>query len=156
MLLGCAGLPFRDGWLVPDHWLRSDADDSAAPLATELLVATDVLEESEEMEDDEELRERVLRGANMPRTSSPFTELFPLMVPPHADRESCGKLGALATAVIWNAYLSQNRQEGALAIGDLREGSLPDSGARVLRLLAVSPPHSATCLFRSGLVSNDS
>jgi hypothetical protein len=45
------------------------------------------LEEALEATDEAELlRESVLRGANMPRTSSGFIELSPLMVP-HAGLE---------------------------------------------------------------------
>lgn len=40
------------------------------PLVWAPFVATDVLDESEESEDEELFRDKFLRGANMPRTSS--------------------------------------------------------------------------------------
>lgn len=95
----CCGL-LRCCKLLLDHWLKSDVDESEPPLAREPLVATEVPDESEEMEDDEDERARFFRGANMLRTSSPLTVLFPLIVPFHAERDSCGKAGAFATAVI--------------------------------------------------------
>jgi hypothetical protein len=67
------------------------------------LVATDVAEEAAEevddTEEDELLRVKLLRGTNMPRTSSAFIGLSPLTVP-HSGREICGKVGGFATAVI--------------------------------------------------------
>lgn len=87
-LLGC-GL-FREAELA-DHWLRSDVVDSDVPFDWEPLVATvvlDALEEAlDETDEDELLRERVFRGTNMPRPSSGFIGLFPLIVP-HAGRDS--------------------------------------------------------------------
>jgi hypothetical protein len=96
---------------LADHWLRSEAVDSAVPLDCEPFVATVVLEDTdelEEMEDDELLRGRVFRGTNMPRTSSGFIGLFPLIVP-HAGREICGNVGGLATAVMRKAQLGRSQ-----------------------------------------------
>ena len=62
-------------------------------------MVLDVLEALEEMDEAEFDRERVLRGTNMPRTSSGFMEELPLIVP-HAGRDICGKVGGLATAVM--------------------------------------------------------
>lgn len=60
---------FRGGPLE-DHWLTSEAPEREVPLVWEPFVATDVLDESDEREDEELFRDRFLRGANMPRTSS--------------------------------------------------------------------------------------
>ena len=51
------------------------------------------------IEEDELLRDKGLRGANIPLTSSGFIGAPPLIVP-HAGLEICGKLGGLATAVM--------------------------------------------------------
>lgn len=74
------------------------------PLDWDPFVATEVPDELVEMEEDEFVRERVLRGTNMPLTSSGFIGLLPLMVP-HAGREICGKVGGLATAVMRKAQV---------------------------------------------------
>jgi hypothetical protein len=64
--------------------------DKGVPFESELFEATVLLDELEEVleatDEAELLRESVFRGANMPRTSSGFIELSPLMVP-HAGLE---------------------------------------------------------------------
>lgn len=82
--LGCGR--FRCGPLA-DHWLTSDVLDKGVPFAWEPFVATEVFEESDDIDDDELLRARFLRGANMPRTSSGFMGVFPLIVP-HDERDT--------------------------------------------------------------------
>ena len=70
-------------------------------------MATVVLEELEALEEMEEAeleRERVLRGANMPLTSSAFIGLPPLPFP-HAGRDICENVGGFATAVIRKVLL---------------------------------------------------
>lgn len=49
-------------------------------------MATDVFEESDDIDDEEVLRARFFR-ANMPRTSSVFMGVFPLIVP-HDERDT--------------------------------------------------------------------
>lgn len=87
---------------LADHWLRSELVDAAVPLdwdPFESTVDTDELDEFELIEEDELLRDRGLRGANIPLTSSGFIGTLPLLVP-HAGRDICGKFGGLATAVM--------------------------------------------------------
>ena len=44
------------------------------------------MEEFEDIDDEEFVRDRVFRGANIPRTSSEFMDLF-VSIEPHAGRE---------------------------------------------------------------------
>lgn len=73
-----------------DHWLISELLDAAVPFDCELLeraVEVDELDEVEETEEEELVRERVLRGANMPLPSSGLVELCP-SIEPHAGRDN--------------------------------------------------------------------
>lgn len=88
--------------MFADHWLRSDVVEAGVLLACEPFVRTVEAEEFEDVEvtDPEEfVRERGLRGANIPLASSGFIELLP-SIEPHAGRDSWGKAGGLATAVM--------------------------------------------------------
>lgn len=106
------------------------------PFDCEPFEATVVLDEFEEMEDDELVRGRVLRGINMPRASSAFIGLFPLIVP-HADREICGKVGGLATAVMRKVQ-RRSKSMGGSALDALSiRGQVVTADARV-----VGPDHS--------------
>lgn len=88
--------------MLADHWLKSDVVDTGVLLTCEPFVRTvdaEVFEELEEMDPEEFVRERGLRGANIPLASSGFIELLP-SIEPHAGRDSWGKVGGLATAVM--------------------------------------------------------
>ncbi len=63
------------------------------------MVEVEALDELELIDEVELLRDKVLRGANIPFTSSGFIEVLPLILP-HAGRDICEKLGGLATAVM--------------------------------------------------------
>ena len=59
------------------------------PLAEGAVIAVEVeeAEAADETEDEELVRDIVLRGTRMPRTSSGFIELSAWVEPPHAGRE---------------------------------------------------------------------
>jgi hypothetical protein len=76
--------------------------EAVEPLSWELDVSAVDVDEAEDVDDneDEELvRDKFLRGTNMPLTSSGFIGALPSMEP-HAGRVICGKVGGLATAVM--------------------------------------------------------
>lgn len=74
------------------------------PFVDEVGVTTVEFEDADDVDDtDEEEFERwiVLRGRNMPLTSSGFIEFMVCVpLPTHAGRLICGKVGGLATAVM--------------------------------------------------------
>lgn len=95
----------------------------------------------------------------MPRASSGFIGLFPLMVP-HADREICGKVGGLATAVMRKAQqrAKSMEQEGEDGLSLSSSSRLRTCVARLWTVVNVSTtvPDDTVALLEGGKNNNGS